>query len=79
MNDDELRKRIKDRKWYYNNFTCYLLEVNITMYTVSQLLGINQGTVSYWLHHELSAPVNAFFYTMRKLWITYNVSLVDLF
>lgn len=80
MQDEVLRRRIAVRGWSYNNFTCYLLEVGLTPYWIGEVFDIAMAVISYWLHHEkLSRPVDSFFLTMRKLYMTHGIKISDLF
>lgn len=80
MKQEEIIERCIVRSWEYNNFTAYLLESGLSVYFISKVFGIQRATACYWLHHkELSAPVNAFWLTMRKLYMTHGIRLDDLF
>lgn len=80
MTEKEIIQKCIVRNWAYNNFTAYLIETHMSVYQISNMFGMHKATLCYWLHHkELSAPVNAFFFTMRKLLMVHGIRLDDLF
>lgn len=80
MVESDIQLRCRRRGWSYNVCSAYILETDLTPYTVAKTIGVNRSVVFLWLHSEkLSGAVQFLFLLLRKIWLTNGQKITDWF